>query len=72
MAFLSCAPRRPSPPHANDAIRGLRSPPPGGTVVAEAVAFRLLRRTAMDRRMPIAVLAERLIAGEDSATLLAR
>jgi AmiR/NasT family two-component response regulator len=40
--------------------------------LTEAVAFRLLQKTAMDRRVPIAVLAERLIAGEDSCTLLAR
>ena len=40
--------------------------------LTEAVAFRLLQKTAMDRRVPIATLAERLIAGEDSATLLAR
>jgi response regulator NasT len=40
--------------------------------LAEAVAFRLLQKTAMDRRTPIAALAERLIAGEDPATMLDR
>ena len=40
--------------------------------LTEAVAFRLLQKTAMDRRVPIVALAERLIAGEDSAALLAR
>lgn len=40
--------------------------------LTEAVAFRLLQKTAMDRRVPIAALAERMIAGEDSATMLGR
>jgi response regulator NasT len=40
--------------------------------LAEAVAFRLLQKTAMDRRMPIAALAERLIAGEDPGPMLER
>jgi response regulator NasT len=40
--------------------------------LTEAVAFRLLQKTAMDRRLPIVALAERVIAGEDSATLHAR
>jgi response regulator NasT len=40
--------------------------------LGEAVAFRLLQKTAMDRRVPIAILAERLITGEDPATLLER
>ena len=38
--------------------------------LAEAVAFRLLQKTAMDRRVAIVSLAERLIAGENPATLL--
>ena len=38
--------------------------------LAEAVAFRLLQKTAMDRRVAIVSLAVRLIAGEDPATLL--
>jgi response regulator NasT len=37
--------------------------------LTEAVAFRLLQKTAMDRRAPIVALAERLIAGEDPVTL---
>lgn len=40
--------------------------------LGEAVAFRLLQKTAMDRRMSIAALAERLIAGEDPATMIER
>lgn len=40
--------------------------------LTEAVAFRLLQKTAMDRRVPIVALAERLIAGEDPAALLER
>jgi response regulator NasT len=40
--------------------------------LAEAVAFRLLQKTAMDRRVPIAALAERLISGEDPTTMLER
>ncbi len=37
--------------------------------LAEAVAFRLLQKTAMDRRVAIVSLAERLIAGENPAAL---
>jgi response regulator NasT len=40
--------------------------------LAEAVAFRLLQKTAMDRRVAIANLAQRLIAGENPATLFQR
>ena len=40
--------------------------------LSEAVAFRLLQKTAMDRRVPIVTLAERLVAGESPATLLER
>jgi AmiR/NasT family two-component response regulator len=36
----------------------------------EATAFRLLQKTAMDRRVPVASLAQRLLAGEDPATVL--
>jgi response regulator NasT len=35
--------------------------------LSEAVAFRLLQKTAMDRRVPIVTLAEHVIAGEDPA-----
>jgi response regulator NasT len=40
--------------------------------LTEAVAFRLLQKTAMDRRVPIVTLADRLIAGEDPTTILER
>lgn len=40
--------------------------------LTEAAAFRLLQKSAMDRRVPIAALAERLIAGEDLAAMLER
>jgi two-component system, response regulator PdtaR len=40
--------------------------------LTEAVAFRLLQKSAMDRRTPIVALAERLLAGEDPATVLER
>jgi len=33
--------------------------------LTEAVAFRLLQKSAMDRRTPIVALAERVLAGED-------
>jgi response regulator NasT len=38
--------------------------------LTEAVAFRLLQKTAMDRRVPIVTLAERLIGGESPAAIL--
>ena len=38
--------------------------------LTEAVAFRLLQKSAMDRRVAIVALAERLIAGEDLAAML--
>ena len=38
--------------------------------LTEAVAFRLLQKSAMDPRVAIAALAERLIAGEDLAAML--
>ena len=37
--------------------------------LGEAVAFRLLQKTAMDRRVPIVALAERVIGGEDPGTM---
>jgi AmiR/NasT family two-component response regulator len=40
--------------------------------LTEAAAFRLLQKSAMDRRVPIAALAERLIAGDDLAAMLER
>jgi response regulator NasT len=40
--------------------------------LTEAVAFRLLQKTAMDRRVPVVTLAERLIAGESPAAILER
>jgi AmiR/NasT family two-component response regulator len=40
--------------------------------LTEAVAFRLLQKSAMDRRTPIVALAERVLAGEDPATVLER
>ena len=40
--------------------------------LTEAVAFRLLQKSAMDRRVAIVALAERLIAGEDLAAMLVR
>ena len=40
--------------------------------LTEAAAFRLLQKAAMDRRTSIVVLAERLLAGEDLAAILAR
>jgi response regulator NasT len=40
--------------------------------LGEAVAFRLLQKTAMDRRVPIVTLAERLVAGESPAAILER
>jgi AmiR/NasT family two-component response regulator len=40
--------------------------------LTEAVAFRLLQKSAMDRRVPIVALAERLLAGEDLAAILER
>jgi AmiR/NasT family two-component response regulator len=40
--------------------------------LTEAVAFRLLQKTAIDRRVPIVALAERLIAGKDPAAILER
>jgi AmiR/NasT family two-component response regulator len=39
--------------------------------LTEAVAFRLLQNSAMDRRVAIVALAERVIAGEDLAAMLA-
>jgi AmiR/NasT family two-component response regulator len=33
--------------------------------LTEAIAFRLLRKSAMDRRTPIVALAERVLTGED-------
>jgi response regulator NasT len=38
--------------------------------LSEAVAFRLLQKTAMDRRTPLVALAARLVAGESPAALL--
>ena len=35
--------------------------------LTEATAFRLLQKSAMDRRTPIVALAERVLAGEDLA-----
>jgi AmiR/NasT family two-component response regulator len=40
--------------------------------LTEAVAFRLLQKSAMDRRVPIVALVERLLAGEDLAAILER
>lgn len=40
--------------------------------LSEAAAFRLLQKSAMDRRVAIVALAERLIAGEDLAAMLVR
>ena len=40
--------------------------------LTEAAAFRLLQKSAMDRRVPIVTLADRLIAGEDPAAMLER
>jgi AmiR/NasT family two-component response regulator len=40
--------------------------------LTEAAAFRLLQKSAMDRRVAIVSLAERLIAGEDPTAALVR
>jgi AmiR/NasT family two-component response regulator len=40
--------------------------------LTEAVAFRLLQKSAMDRRVPIVAFVERLLAGEDLAAILER